>query len=239
MINPASKLMLKYLALPFGLGGRGGVLRFFLLSQDIPFTEHLYNMGDEWTEEKRRLIESGENPSATVPIIVVMPTNEDDNNKLSSPTSILPQHIATSRLLAKVYDTTSGDTYEDYVQDLVADEYQGFRDRWVAVTFSSSDEEKEVYRNDELPKLLTKFNGLYEQFKTHDVFLSISSKTNNPLWGDAAIFGLLRDHIITGHTTFDNLKASYPYLSMMYETYEKIPSVAKWIKDVETTAANS
>jgi hypothetical protein len=202
-------------------------------------------MGDEWTAEKQRLVASGENPSATVPVMVVLPNEEDknnnnnNNNNVAAPTSILPQHIATSRLLAKVYDSTSGDTYKDYIQDLVADEYQGFRDRWVAVSFSASDEEKEIYRKDELHKLLTKFDGLYQQFKTHDVFLSISPKTNNPLWGDAAMFGLLRDHIITGHTTLDALKASYPYLSNMYEKYEKIPLVAKWINGVEAVVANS
>jgi hypothetical protein len=32
---------------------------------------------------------------------------------------------------------------------------------------------------------------------------------NNPLWGDVAIFGLLRDHIITAHTTLDDLNVSY------------------------------
>jgi hypothetical protein len=245
MITPASKLVLKYLALPLGLGGRGGVLRFFLLTQDIPFTEELIQMGDDWVAEKARLVSSGENPSATVPVIMATANEEeidDDDDKKKLPAAsatILPQHIATARLLARVHGSTSGDMYKDYVQDLVADEYQGFRDRWVAASFSSTDEEKASYRRDELPKQLTKFDALYEKFKTHHAFLSVSSKTNRPLWGDAAIFGLLRDHIITGHTTLDDLTFSYPHLSTMYESYENIPSVAKWIKAVDIPAATS
>jgi hypothetical protein len=45
---------------------------------------------------------------------------------------------------------------------LVTDEYQGFRDQWVAVSFSALEEEKEIYCKDELPKLLTKVDGLYQ-----------------------------------------------------------------------------
>ena len=53
-ITSSTALVFKYLALPMGLGGRGGVERFFLLSQDIPFKEELYS-GDAWTTEKSSL----------------------------------------------------------------------------------------------------------------------------------------------------------------------------------------
>mmetsp|Transcript_24303 Transcript_24303/g.43130 ORF Transcript_24303/g.43130 Transcript_24303/m.43130 type:complete len:249 (-) Transcript_24303:183-929(-) len=233
----ASKLVFTYLNLPLGLGGRGGVQRFFLLSQDIPFSEQLFPVGDAWATEKERLKTSGENPSGTVPIVVAtrtMGNNHGDDHH--DDRQVLPQHIATARYLASVFDRNSGDAYKDYVQDLVADEYQGFRDKWVAVSFSGTDEEKAKYRQDELPKQLVKFDALYQQFKTHDTFLSVSPKTKNPLWGDAAVFGLLRDHILTGHLTLDELKA-YDHLSTMYQAYEKIPAIANWIDNKEKELA--
>jgi len=222
-VTPASNLVFKYLALPNGLGGRGGVQRFFLLSQGIPFEEKLYTMGEEWQTEKARMVSSGENPSATVPVVMV-----DDQQALS-------QHIATCRFLSTVHGCTSGNAYSDYVQDLVADEYQGFRDAWVHTAFAGSDEEKAAWKATGLPAQLTKFNALYEQFKQDDVFLSVSSKTPQPLWGDAAVFGLIRDNILTGFMARDDLK-DYPRLQAVMEKYEMIPAVKNWIEHVE--AAN-
>ena len=139
-----------------------------------------------------------------------------------------PQHIAASRYVARVHKVTSGDDYKDYVQDLVADEYQGFRDHWVKVTFSGTDEDKATYKENDLVKYLTKFNALYENFKTEETFLSVSAKTKQPLWGDAAIYGLLRDHILTSYITEEDLSA-YPFLSNMYVAYEKIPAIEEWL----------
>lgn len=224
VITPSSKLVLKYLALPHSIGGRGGALRYFLLTQEIPFEEKLFAMGDEWATEKKRLVESGENPCAAVPIIEVV------SSKNANDITILPQHIATARLLAKVYQRTSGDVYQDYVQDLVADEYQGFRDKWVQIALvSTSDKEKEDYCKIEQPQLLAKFNALYQQFKTHEIFLSVDATNGKPLWGDAALFGLLRDLTLTGQLTLDELN-EYPALMAMYRAFEKIPAVAEWIE---------
>eukprot|EP00977_Amphora_coffeiformis_P027300 scaffold34601_cov234-Amphora_coffeaeformis.AAC.19 len=207
-------LTFKYLnLLPFG--ARGGVTRFFLLSQDIPFEENLFRMGDEWATEKKRLIETGENPSGSAPILY---SNGNPH----------PQHIAAARYVAKVFEVTSGDDYKDYVQDLVADEYQGFRDHWVKVTFSGTDEDKASYKKDDLVRYLTKFDALYENFKTDVTFLSLGAATGQPLWGDAAVYGLLRDHILTGYIVEDELKP-YSNLSDMYQKYEKIPAIQNWI----------
>lgn len=198
------------------LGARGGVTRFFLLSQGIEFDEDLVTPGANWAAEKERLIQSGENPSGSVPILY------------SKDGSAHPQHIAVSRYLARVNKVTSGDDYKDYVQDLVADEYQGFRDHWVKVTFSGSDEDKATYKTKEVPAYLTKFNSLYDSFMTDDIFLSRSAATNQPLWGDAAVYGLLRDHVLTDYLTVEDL-ADYPKLAAMYEAYAKIPAVKRWL----------
>lgn len=201
--------------LPFG--ARGGVTRFFMLTQGIPFDEKLVPTS-EWPEEKKRLVSSGENPAGTMPII-------EANGGFH------PQHIAVSRYMAKVFEVTSGDLYKDYVQDLVADEYQGFRDHWVRVTFRGSDSDKAEYKQNDVPKYLTKFDALYQSFKTEEVFLSTSAKTGQPLWGDAAVYGLLRDHMLSGALTKEDLQ-SYANLSAMYTAYEAIPAIHKWLGEL-------
>jgi hypothetical protein len=216
-ILPNSPLVFKYLDLP--VGARGGVTRFFLLSQNIPFEEQLIPMGgggDAWSTEKKRLIETGENPSGSLPI-------------LYSGQQAHPQHIASIRYLARVHQLTSGDDYKDYVQDLVADEYQGFRDQWVKVTFTGSDDDKAEYKKGSLVDQLIKFNALYENFQTDKTFLSVSAKTGQPLWGDAAMYGLVRDHILTGYISLEDL-AEYPRLLTMYQAYESIPAVKEWLE---------
>jgi len=148
-----------------------------------------------WAEEKKRMIESGENPAGGVPILYISGQAH-------------PQHIAAARYLARVKGLTSGDDYKDYVQDLVADEYQGFRDQRAEATFGGDEDAKKDYKDKVVPVQLKKFDSLYESFKTHHTFLSVSSETR-PLWGDAAIFGLLRDHILTGYVTRED-SAVYP-----------------------------
>jgi glutathione S-transferase len=224
MIIPfASPLVFKYLALP--VAARGGVLRFFLLSHGVAFEEQLIAM-NTWSTEKQRLISSGENPSGTLPIIYAK-----NNNDISDSTGDAhPQHIAVSRYLARVYQLTSEDPYKDYVQDLVADEYLGFRDQWVATTFGGNDETKAKYSTVSLPIQLTKFNALYQQFKTEETFLSTSAKTRQPLWGDAAVFGLLWDHTMTGYLTVEDLNDKYPHLAALFAAYHAIPAVNHWIE---------
>ena len=233
-IQPESPLVFKYLNI-LPLGGRGGVTRFFLLSQNIPFKEHLVSMdngGATWNIEKKRLIQTGENPSGTLPILYYSNTNNTGQQESH------PQHIASIRYVARVHQLTSGDDYKDYVQDMVADEYQGFRDAWVKVTFSGSDDEKEDYKRGAMVDQWTKFNALYETFGQTDdkIFLSVSAKTGQPLWGDAAVYGLLRDHILTHYLSLDDLAVGYPRLFAMYQAYESIPAIKEWhegLKKVE------
>lgn len=216
-ITNNAPLTFKYLSLlPYG--ARGGVTRFFMLSQGIEFQEELFAMGDEWAKEKQRLIESGENPAGSAPILY-------SNGKPH------PQHIAVARYLARVHNLTSGDDYKDYVQDLVADEYQGSRDEWVKVTFTGTDDDKANYKSGDLLKHLSKFDSLYKHFKTDKVFLSVSKKTGQPLWGDAAIYGLLRDYILTGYLTVEEL-GKYPHLMAAYRAYASIPSIKSWLDNV-------
>jgi glutathione S-transferase len=232
-ITPTTTLLFKYLALPNALGGRGGVERFFLLSQGIPFAEELYSKGEQWGIEKARLLSTGENPCGTLPV-TTMTTSlfVADDKTLGNHHQYLQQHIATCRYLAQVYERTSGDPYQDYVQDLVADEYQGFRNMWVTMSFSGTEEQRVLYRTAGVHEQLNKFNALYGQYKTHDVYLSTNPTTQNPLWGDAAIFGVLRDHSIMGLLSLDDLDR-YPHLKALYDSYRQIPAVADWIETKE------
>jgi glutathione S-transferase len=219
-ITLESPLVFKYIAML--VAACGGVLHFFLLSHGVSFEEELIPMsGDTWSTEKQRLIASGENPSGTVPIVYSKNTDSNDAH---------PQHIAVSRYLARVYQLTSEDSYKDYVQDLVADEYLGFRDQWVAATFGGNADEKAKYSTETLPSQLTKFDALYAQFKTEEVFLSVSAKTGQPLWGDAAVFGLLWDHTMTGYITVQELEQKYPHLAALFAAYHAIPPVNQWIE---------
>ena len=223
IVPNSAPLVFQYLNL-LPLGARGGVTRFFMLSQGIDFQEQLISMAD-WPTVKKRLVETGQNPAGSLPIIY----NADNDNEQAH-----PQHIAVSRYLARIHGVTSGDDYKDYVQDLVADEYQGFRDAWVKTTFSGTDDEKTDYKTGSLVTYLTKFNALYETFATTDTFLSVSAKTGHALWGDAAVYGLLRDHILTKYITKDDLQSSYPRLATMYTAYEKIPAVQAWLEKVDS-----
>lgn len=226
-IVPNSPLVFQYLNL-LPVGARGGVTRFFMLSQGIDFSEQLIAMSD-WPAVKKRLVESGRNPAGSLPILYS--TNSHDTNKEQQQAH--PQHIAVCRYLARIHGVTANDDYKDYVQDLVADEYQGFRDAWVKATFSSTDAEKDDYTDKALPAYLTKLDALYETFATTDTFLSLSAKTMQPLWGDAAVYGLLRDHVLTKYITTADLAASYPRLAKMYAAYETIPAVKAWLETLD------
>ena len=174
-------LTFKYLNLPFGLGGRGGVQRFFLLAHNIEFTEDLVDMADWGSTEKERIKASGENPCASLPIIYVK-----GNDEIKSPHLI--QHVAALRYLARVQGITKDNTaYEEYVQDLVADEYQSFRDLWARIAFEGSDDEKAKYKTEQVPPILEKFDKLYAKYKLEESFLSVSKTDGQPLWADAGL----------------------------------------------------
>uniref|UniRef100_A0A7S3PFA0 Glutathione S-transferase n=1 Tax=Aplanochytrium stocchinoi TaxID=215587 RepID=A0A7S3PFA0_9STRA len=206
-----------YVDLPNGLGGRGGVVRFFLLANNIPFTEELIPMSD-WPEHKATFIKEGVNPAGTVPIV-----------QLGDKT--LTQHVAIMRYLANLAGVSTGDPYRDYIQDLVADEYQGWRDAWVSGAFGD-DEAKNNYAKETVAKKLRLFEGLYAKYKMNDAFLS-TSPNGVPLWGDAAIYGLIRDNIISSFLD-ENTLEEHPCLNKLFKKYGALPKVASWVQKAAT-----
>ena len=53
--------------------------------------------------------------------------------------------------------------------------------------------------------------------------------TGQPLWGDAAMFGLLRDNNITSFLDLNVMESKYPNLWKMYSAFAKIPAVKEWL----------
>lgn len=204
-------------------GGRGGVVRFFLLASGIPMEETLYDTSAEvWGVEKKRLIDSGDNPCGTLPVVY---TNDNNGGALS-------QHIAICRYIARSSKLDTGDALQDYVQDLVADEYQASRNHFLEIAFGAtiSEEQKTEYRTKTVPEMLSKFEALYQKHKktASDVPYLSTSPAGSPLWGDAAMFGLTYDHKNLGYITEETLE-SYPNLSSLYKAFASIPAVAEWI----------
>jgi len=149
------KITFKYLGVPNKIGGRGGVTRFFFLMYGIQFDEELYDFTTEaWPNKKREILASGENPAGSVPIVVY-------GNKT------LTQHIATIRYIALDLGLGAG-PWGNYIQDIIADEYQFLRDAWVVAAFMGGDKEKFLTL---VKDKLTVFNALYYKYATDDVYM--------------------------------------------------------------------
>jgi len=184
-----------------GIGGRGGVVRFFMLANDMAFTETLIPPGDEWQTKKAELVATAENPAGTVPVV------KTDGKTLT-------QHVAIMRYLAGSQGLSSG----DYANDAVADQYQAFRDAWVTAAFMGGDKDKfKAHAKAELKV----FNELYVKYATADVYLS-SAK---PLWGDVAIASLIRDLVLTDLFDAAELQTIAPRLATMYQAFLAIPAI--------------
>lgn len=207
----------KYLAIT-PLAGRGGVLRFFMLIHGLAFDETLVQM-NEWADVKTNMIESNENPCGSLPVLSL--GGDDSIPELS-------QHVALCRFLYREKVGVEVPSMEGLRQDMVADEYQGFRNAWAGVAFSGDNAAKEAYKKETVPVMLTKFNALYNKYAIKDTFLTASV----PLWADVALSGLLYDHIQTGLMAKDDLK-QYSKLNALYEGFSSIPAVAKWMNEVK------
>jgi glutathione S-transferase len=218
-------LTLEYLNI-VPLAGRGGVVRFFMLIHGLDFDEKLIAMSD-WGTTKAQMIASKENPCGSVPTLAV---NDDDSVPL------LTQHIALCRYLFRTKIASKGDTataMEEMLQDMVADEYQGWQNGWC--TTLGSAEVKATYKAEKLSMHLALMNALYEKYTTHSPeqpFLSTTSRSHNPLWADVAIAGLVYDHFQTGLLTEDELKA-YPKIDALYGAFCALAPVAAWMEQVQ------
>jgi glutathione S-transferase len=221
-------LTLEYLSIN-PLAGRGGVVRFFMLIHGLDFDEKHIAMSD-WGAKKAKMIASKENPCGSVPILTV---NDDDSVPL------LTQHIALCRYLFRTKIAPNGDSatpMEEMLQDMVADEYQGWRNSW-GTTLGSADV-KATYKAEKLSKHLELMNALYEKYATvssEQPYLSSTSRTHKPLWADVAVAGLVYDHMQTGLLTNDEL-TGYPKIDALYGAFCALTPVAAWMKQAQNKA---
>ena len=211
------KITFKYLGVPNKIGGRGGVTRFFFLIYGIKYEEELYDFTtDAWPNKKREILASGENPAGSVPIVIYG-------------SKVLTQHMATIRYIALELGLGST-SWGNYIQDVIVDEYQFLRDAWVVAAFMGGDKEKFLAL---IKDKLTVFNALYDKYAMDEVFMSCSLKSKpmfgkavgKPLWGDIALFGLVRDLIIMDFITKDELPSR---ILKMYDCMMTMPEIANW-----------
>mmetsp|Transcript_24339 Transcript_24339/g.78639 ORF Transcript_24339/g.78639 Transcript_24339/m.78639 type:complete len:221 (+) Transcript_24339:54-716(+) len=206
----------KYLAgLPFGLVGRGGAIRFFLLAHGIPFEEELFDMQTTWPKKKAELLLTNESPSGMVPLV--------EYGDMT-----LTQHIATMRYIAfdmALVSTPNG----NYAQDVIADEYQVLRDAYVTAVFGGDKDKFKTL----LSEKLTMFEKYYKKYGVHDVYVSVTLKDFKPLWGDIALFCLLRDIFKVG--LLESKDDLPPRLQAMYTAFEAIPAIAEWEQKNKST----
>ncbi|KAJ8909181.1 hypothetical protein NDN08_005874 [Rhodosorus marinus] len=212
----ATKVNLQYLNLG-PVGGRGGVVRFFMLANGIQYEEQLFALSNgEWERKKKVLIESGDNPAGTVPIVDIDGVT-------------LTQHVAIMRYIANNRNLSSDEYLHNYVQDAVADQYQHLRDDWASNAFGSADQ-KQKLTTELAPPQLHVLDRLYAKLKLEDVLLSHGNKASY-LWGDVAIFGILHDLVRTGNLTEEDMRSNYPNLHAVYKTFSENEAISKWIAD--------
>ena len=70
------------------------------------------------------------------------------------------------------------------------------------------------------------FDKMYTMYATDLTYASVAKKDCKPLWGDCALFNLLRDMIIMGCITKDELPTR---VKKMYVAFAALPGVSDWI----------
>eukprot|EP00475_Leptophrys_vorax_P019454 TRINITY_DN2659_c0_g1_i3.p1 TRINITY_DN2659_c0_g1~~TRINITY_DN2659_c0_g1_i3.p1 ORF type:complete len:537 (-),score=156.96 TRINITY_DN2659_c0_g1_i3:39-1649(-) len=199
-----------YLALPFGLGGRGGVVRSFFLLHGIPYTEKLVPFGSqEWENEKKELISSGLNPAGLVPVVKVGGL-------------VLTEHIAIVRYFSGKLGFYGKDDWADYCADAVADEYQGYRNAWVT-SIGANDAGKAAYKEKQ-QYFLELLESLYtRKASANSPYLGGG---NVPGFVDLAMWGQLRDDSIVNGDVFAGGK--HPTLKALFNAVGALPAIKEW-----------
>ena len=106
-----------------------------------------------------------------------------------------------ARYFARINKLDSGDAWKDYVQDVIADEYQGFRNIWVEKSFASTEEQKAEYVYKTVPELLTKFEALYKKYKTTGKDQGSSIFEHQSIWFSLVGRYSHVQHFVRSHST--------------------------------------
>ncbi|KAL6065921.1 Glutathione s-transferase [Balamuthia mandrillaris] len=212
----------KYLKLG-KLGGRGGVVRFFMLHNGIDFNEELFAWDETWPQVKQQLADSGENPTGLLPVVLL------NGNALTEHVSIMRYF---SRKLGK-YGSEGQEEY-DYETDRIADVYASSRNDWAKGALGDAQAKKEY-----LEKARLQFYTVLETFlsRSSTPFFANGKLPEEggvaPSFADVAVFSLMRDDQLTMGALAEG---SYPKLTALFDIVKDLPAIAKWIKSAEESA---
>eukprot|EP00178_Gracilaria_changii_P006787 TRINITY_DN22041_c0_g1_i1.p2 TRINITY_DN22041_c0_g1~~TRINITY_DN22041_c0_g1_i1.p2 ORF type:complete len:233 (+),score=42.27 TRINITY_DN22041_c0_g1_i1:62-700(+) len=200
-----------YFALPYGLGGRGGALRFFFLDQGFNITEttvcELMN-AEAWGKEKKALIEKNL-PSS-------LPWVKYEGDQLFGHTDI-------ARFFSRLLGFYGKDAKADYKVDAVNDFYIDWRAAWATAAFGD-DKAKQDYE--------ARRPHLYAFYETRIPKEGEFLFGKEPLWVDYFVAALIRDESIT-FPKADNLLEKNPKLNALVKNIYARPNIAAWIKKAE------
>jgi glutathione S-transferase len=192
-------IRLKYFNLG-NFGGRGGVVRFALLANNIPFTND-FIAEEDWPAEKAKLIASGLSPGGYMPVVY-------DGDK------VLTEHQSISRYYSKQAGSYGKDASVDYAQDAAAESMKEWRADWV-VALLGNDEAKQKYTA-----------SLAQRYATLDANLAKSKGLSGGFSvGDAAVFGQVHDDRQLGNK-IDLSKLSY--IQAVIDRALKTDGIKKW-----------
>lgn len=201
---------LKYLALPHGLAGRGGGVRFFLRAAGIPHKEDLVPMGEWFAKDKAAELATGRNPLGVLPVV-------------SAGGKSLVQHISTVRYLARGKGLYGLDADADQAADGVAEQYGPWRDAW-ASSLSADDAGKAAYA-----AARAKYYDSLEALLGYYGASGASAVAGGKLTvADPLLFALLWDDTRTSGST--ELLESHPKLLAFYGAFKKLPAIAEWVE---------
>eukprot|EP01006_Ploeotia_vitrea_P017356 TRINITY_DN48464_c0_g1_i1.p2 TRINITY_DN48464_c0_g1~~TRINITY_DN48464_c0_g1_i1.p2 ORF type:complete len:219 (+),score=39.50 TRINITY_DN48464_c0_g1_i1:101-757(+) len=185
--------------------GRGGVVRFFMLANSIPFEDAYVPYDKSWPEKKTALIAEG-HPSGALPVI-----NIDD--------FAMSECNAMMRYLARVYGV-QGTAKEEAVSDMILDKTTAFMNGLFS-TFASGKEEwvKE---------------GRYKHYDVLNSFIEanggdnwIKAQAANPCPGALSLYCVVKDDA----TLYGAIDKEYPFLKKLVATVELNTKITQWTRD--------
>ncbi|KIZ03486.1 hypothetical protein MNEG_4470 [Monoraphidium neglectum] len=197
----------KYLALPNGLAGRGGAVRFFLLAARVPYKEDLVDFAEWRAGVKQEVKDSGESPLGVLPVITVGSKR-------------LIQHVATTRYLAKAQGLYGKDIDADLAADGVADEYVPWREAWVASL--GGDDAKATYASAR-PKYYAGLEALLGYYGSTGASATAGGALT---YADALLFSQIWDDTTTQGL---DLLQSHQRLLAFFTAFKALPAISEYL----------
>eukprot|EP00899_Mesostigma_viride_P026089 jgi/Mesvir1/6665/Mv12427-RA.1 len=123
------------------------------------------------------------------------------------------------KYLAAVGGFAPTDPAAEYAQNAIADECHTWRGFWGRAAYGAAPAKLD-YKKTLLPEMLRMFEAMFKNGKGAHGGPYMSP--GKPLWGDAALFGLLLDNVIGGLLDVSQLE-SYPCLKGLCKAFSEEP----------------